>query len=113
MAAGSVVIGANAGGIPDIVKHNVNGFLYDPERPGDLARIAARVVQEPALCHEIRANARQQSEECNWAVSTRQLLRFYEEAIHMPPIEKPEDTDSRWMLALKKATVGGMRLFLS
>ena len=113
MAAGSLVIGANAGGIPDIIQHDLNGFLYNPDHKGDLACVARRVVTEASHCDHIRANARRQSEEWSWAASTQQLLRFYDEAIGMPRFAKPEDSDSRWMLAVKKATVGGMKLFLS
>ncbi|MFM9046440.1 MAG: glycosyltransferase family 4 protein [Cyanobium sp.] len=33
MAAGCPVVGANRGGIPDIVSHGENGCLYDPDQP--------------------------------------------------------------------------------
>ena len=88
MAAGSVVIGADAGGIPDVVQHGVNGFLFDPKDGEDLPRTARRVLAEPALCQVIRSKAREQSEQWSWEAATLQLVRFYEEASNMPRLEK-------------------------
>jgi glycosyltransferase involved in cell wall biosynthesis len=113
MAAGSVVIGANAGGIPDIVRHEVNGFLFDPDGDGDLAKVAARAVQDRGLCAAIRQKAREQAEEWSWAVATQELVRLYEIATRMPLAEKPQHAKAPWMLAMKRAAIGGMKLFLS
>jgi glycosyltransferase involved in cell wall biosynthesis len=111
MAAGSVVIGANAGGIPDIVRHEMNGFLFSTD--DDLVRTARRVAGEVELCRSIRQLARQQAQEWSWAVSTAQLVKFYEEAIRMPRFAKPECASAPWMLAMKRAAIGGMKVFLS
>ena len=113
MAAGSVVIGANAGGIPDVVTHEINGFLFDPDQRGALVHAAQRIVSEPAMCHAIRANARQQAEEWSWAAATKQLVHFYETAMAMPRFEKSARSNAPWMLAMKRAAIGGMKLFLS
>ena len=113
MAAGSLVIGANAGGIPDIVKHEVNGFLFDPSKEGDLACVAQRTIAEPALCDQLRGRAREQAEGWSWGVSTRQLLEFYCEAMRMPRLEKAAYSNAPWVLAMKRAAIGGMKIFLS
>jgi len=113
MAAGCIVIGANAGGIPDIVRHEVNGLLFDPASAGDLARMAARAVSETELCERMRVKAREHSEGWNWSASTEQLLKFYAEAIAMPRMEKPARANAPWMLAMKRAAIGGMKIFLS
>ena len=113
MAAGSLVIGANAGGIPDIIKHELNGFLFDPAETGALAAVAKRAISEPELCDRIRARARQQAESWSWDASTERLVQFYEEAIEMPRFEKSAMANAPWMLAMKRAAIGGMKLFLS
>jgi glycosyltransferase involved in cell wall biosynthesis len=113
MAAGSIVIGANAVGIPDVVKHEVNGFLFYPDHTGDLVRIAGQLVKEPALCEVIRINARSAAEQWSCAISTQQLLRFYEQAINAPRVGKPEHAKAPWMLAMKRATINGIKIFLS
>ena len=112
MASGSIVIGANAGGIPDVIKHGSTGFLFDPDKAGDLASVALRVATEPALCQGMRGDARQQAEQWSWAASTQQLVRFYQAAIETPRQTKPEYANAAWMLAMKRAAVGGMKLFL-
>ena len=117
MASGSVVIGANAGGIPDVIQHEVNGFLYDPDSEAGLtsglAAVARRVVSEAGLCETMRTNARRQAEEWSWTAATKQLLGFYQEAIDMPRFEKPKPAKAPWMLAMKRAVIGGMKVFLS
>jgi glycosyltransferase involved in cell wall biosynthesis len=113
MASGSVVIGANAGGIPDVIEHEVNGFLYDPIDEAELVAAVRRIAKEPELCQTIRRNARRQAENWSWAAATEQLLSFYEEAIVMPPFPKPKRASAPWMLAMKRAAIGGMKVFLS
>jgi glycosyltransferase involved in cell wall biosynthesis len=95
------------------VKHETNGFLFDPEREEDLVRIVRRVLAESAACESVRAAGRRHAEEWNWAPSTRKLLEFYESAIRMPRFEKPARANAMWMLAMKRAAVGGMKIFLS
>jgi len=113
MAAGSIIIGANAGGIPDIVEDGINGFLFDPDLRGDLARVARRAITDRDVCQEIRVKARSQAEQWGWAASTEQLLRFYEAAKQVPRQAKSARANAPWMLAMKRAAVGSMKIFLS
>ena len=113
MAAGSTVIGADAGGIPDIVRHEVNGFLFNPDIEGDLASVAKRVLTEPELCTAMRSNALEQSKRWSWSSATMQLLNFYEEAIDMPRLQKSPQANTRFRLAMKRAAIGSMKVFLS
>lgn len=39
MSQGIPVIGARRGGIPEVIEHGRNGFLYDPAVPGELDRV--------------------------------------------------------------------------
>ena len=113
MAAGSIVIGANAGGIPDIIRHEVNGFLFDPGNQNDLTNVAARVLAEPELCRTLRLNARQQAEHWGWAASTAQLVEFYEQAMQVPLFAKSPQSKTALALAMKRMAIGGMKVFLS
>jgi|SRR5581483_987934 glycosyltransferase involved in cell wall biosynthesis len=55
-AARTPVIGANVGGIAEVVEREKNGLLFERGSAEDLARQLTRVTQEPALLAALRAN---------------------------------------------------------
>ncbi|MGB5133965.1 MAG: glycosyltransferase family 1 protein [Prochlorococcaceae cyanobacterium] len=81
MAAGCPVVGANRGGIPDIVTDGVNGCLYEPDGPdGGAASLTAavqRLLGNPAERQALRQAARAEAERWGWAGATDQLRGFY------------------------------------
>ncbi|MFY8148245.1 MAG: glycosyltransferase family 4 protein [Prochlorococcaceae cyanobacterium] len=85
MAAGCPVVGANRGGIPDIVTDGVNGCLYEPEGAdgGAASLIAAvqRLLGDASQRAQLRLNARQEAERWGWAGATAQLRRYYHEVL--------------------------------
>jgi glycosyltransferase involved in cell wall biosynthesis len=112
LAAGVVVIGAREGGIPDLIKDGVNGFLFDPSREGDLTAVVRRTVSGLSDTESIRRSARTYAEQLSWQAATSQLRIYYEYAMNMPKPEKPPLARTVWMQALKKTLVGGMKVFL-
>ena len=48
-AAGIPLIGSDLGGIPEVIEHGVNGFLFPPGDFSALARAVERLIEEPAL----------------------------------------------------------------
>lgn len=48
MRAGTAVIGTNAGGVPEIIKHNVNGVLYEPGNAQQLAECLNELCNDEA-----------------------------------------------------------------
>lgn len=95
MAAGCPVVGANRGGIPDIVSDGVNGCLYEPEGPdGGAASLTAavqRLLGDPAEREQLRLNARHEAERWGWAGATQQLRGFYRQVLNdlaaPPPLQ--------------------------
>ena len=85
MAAGCPVIGANKGGIPDIINDGVNGCLYDPdgEDEGKLSLIKAtkKILNDNNKKENMRLAAREEAERWNWNQATLQLKNFYEETL--------------------------------
>ena len=85
MAAGCPVVGANRGGIPDIVSDGENGCLYDPEGPdggaGSLMAATLRLLGDPSQRQQLRRNARQEAERWGWAGATEQLRSYYREVL--------------------------------
>ncbi len=85
MAAGCPVVGANRGGIPDIVTDGENGCLYEPEGAdgGAASLIAAvqRLLGDASQRAQLRRNAREEAERWGWAGATAQLRRYYSEVL--------------------------------
>lgn len=57
-ACGVPVIGADVGGIPDMLHHGVNGLLHRGNDRADLARTLESVLREPEQLAALRANVR-------------------------------------------------------
>lgn len=84
MACGLPVIGANAGGIPDLIDDGKTGFLV----PADgIAKTKAiidrlrRLIYEPELRKQMGEAARAKAEQYSWKNATQTLVGFYEQAI--------------------------------
>jgi glycosyltransferase involved in cell wall biosynthesis len=58
-SCGLPVLGAELGGIPDLVRHGHNGLLYRGNDRFDLARTLAGIIKDPAILTELRQNVRQ------------------------------------------------------
>jgi glycosyltransferase involved in cell wall biosynthesis len=56
-ARGRPVIGARAGGIPDIVEDGVNGLLVDPHDPNSIADALVRILSDRELAERLAAGA--------------------------------------------------------
>ena len=81
MAAGCPVVGANRGGIPDIVSDGLNGCLYDPDRPDSLIEAVQRLLGDEATRRDLRHSARQEAERWGWAGATEQLRDYYRQVL--------------------------------
>ncbi len=91
MAAGCPVVGANRGGIPDIVSDGVNGCLYEPDgADGGAASLAAavgRLLGDPGERQLLRQAARSEAERWGWASATQQLRGFYCRLLERPQLQ--------------------------
>ena len=85
MAAGCPVIGANKGGIPDIINDGVNGCLYDPDEKdnGEKSLIEAtkKILIHPETRDLMRKEARKEAEKWDWNQATLQLQKYYAEIL--------------------------------
>ncbi len=85
MAAGCPVVGANRGGIPDIITNGENGCLYNPDGPNDGANSLIEATQA-ILGNELdrknmRKSARLEAEKWGWASATKQLRQYYSKTL--------------------------------
>ena len=85
MAAGCPVIGANKGGIPDIINDGVNGCLYDPDEKdkGEQSLIEAtkKILADKNKKEAMRKEARKEAEQWDWNQATLQLQKYYSETL--------------------------------
>lgn len=73
-------IASNIGGIPEIIKHRVNGFLFDVGRSDQLAEWIEQIVRDPNLLETARNNIvpprRIESEALDYENMYRSLVRY-------------------------------------
>jgi len=85
MAAGCPVIGANKGGIPDIINDGVNGCLYNPDGvdqgKSSLIEATKKILNNNTKKENMRIDARKEAEKWNWSQATLQLKKYYEETL--------------------------------
>ncbi len=77
MASSVPVVGARAGGIPDVISHGRNGFMFTPGDLGELTEKLRTLLFDPGLRKEMGENARADVEPHNWLASTRRLVDYY------------------------------------
>jgi glycosyltransferase involved in cell wall biosynthesis len=54
LAYGVPVIASARGGIPELIKDDVNGLLFEPAIPGDLSRVMKKVLATPGNLHVLK-----------------------------------------------------------
>ncbi len=85
MAAGCPVIGANKGGIPDIINDGINGCLYNPDEKdnGERSLIEAtkKILADKNKKETMRKEARKEAEKWDWNQATLQLQKYYSETL--------------------------------
>ena len=81
MASGLPVIGADRGGIPDIVVDGETGLLFDPDRPETLLRAATTLAEDATLRQRMGAAALSRARAWTWEASTAGLRDYYAQAI--------------------------------
>jgi len=88
MAAGCPVVGANRGGIPDIISDGENGCLYEPdgEDGGAQSLIDAtqRLLGNDVERQGLRKASRQEAERWGWPGATEQLRGYYRQVLNSP-----------------------------
>lgn len=87
MARGLAVVATRTGGMADLIRPGVNGFLCAPGDADGLRRQVARLLDDPALAARIGAQARQDMQALTWANHARQLVAFAEQLRAAKPRE--------------------------
>lgn len=80
MASGTPVVGARAGGVPDVITHERNGLLFTPGDLGELTECLRRLTVDPVLRQRLGRQAREDTEPHGWRGATETLVQYYEYA---------------------------------
>ncbi len=68
---GRALVGADRGGIPDVVEDGVNGLLVDPDDPRSISDALVQVLSEREEAERFGANARRTGEQ--WSITPEQF----------------------------------------
>ena len=49
MAAGVPVAASRVGGVPDLIRHEVDGLMFDPEKPEQIRDTITRLIRDKEL----------------------------------------------------------------
>lgn len=69
MASGVPAIGARAGGVPDLITHGKNGFLFKPNNLDDCEKHLKILLEDRHLRERMGKNARKEAEQYGWEAS--------------------------------------------
>ena len=82
MAAGAPVVATGVSGIPELVYHEVNGLLVEPDDPAALAEALVRLHEDPELAARVAEAARRTVQErFDGDRLARRLAGLFEEAL--------------------------------
>lgn len=78
---GVPVIGSKRGGIPELIEEGETGFLFDPDRPEELARIMTTFIQKPEFIDVMSDNCFEKAREFTPKRIVERYIQVYESAI--------------------------------
>lgn len=84
MASGLPVIASRKGGIPELIEHGENGFLFEAGDAADLADHLARLISDPTLRGVIGAKGRLRVEALTPLRQAERLIEVYVQALSAP-----------------------------
>lgn len=90
MAAGLPVVGARRGGIPFIVAEEETGVLFDPDKPDDLLRQLAPLVESREARERMGHAGHLRAAEWSWAATTADLVDHYRQLL--PPATTTDES---------------------
>jgi colanic acid/amylovoran biosynthesis glycosyltransferase len=80
MSCETPVIGTNAGGVPELIEHGVDGFLIPPKDPSAVAEAIKYLANNPTLAEQFSKSGRSKIvQRFNSNLSARELSRLLEE----------------------------------
>jgi len=77
MAAGKPIVSVNATAIPEVVQHNINGLLVEPNNPKEFAKAVIELLDNDNIRQQFAQNNRQIAvEKYDWNVISQQYEKM-------------------------------------
>ncbi len=81
MSFGKPIIATNVGGIPSLVKNEINGWLIEPKRIDKLEKIFDDILEDPSILSKLGRNSHLAAQEYDPLKMFNRLENIYEELI--------------------------------
>lgn len=81
MASGLPVIGADAGGVGEIIKHQITGLKFRPRDSKDLAGCMTKLLSNPVLFNSLKENGREFGINRSWNQIFEGLMDVYQQVL--------------------------------
>ncbi len=78
LAYGLPVVSANVGGLPELVEHGSNGYLFEPGDFRTLTALLTELVSNGDVRRSFSRASREKAKEFSWEKSSREYLGLYE-----------------------------------
>lgn len=83
MACGTPVLSTNVGGMPEIIKNGINGWLIPPKSPESIAKIIEEVIMGKYNLKFMKEMSKKfVKEEYSWQLIAKKTLRVYNDILH-------------------------------
>ena len=79
MACGTPVICTDVGGMPELVEHDRNGFVIDPDDPSAITPAVRALLSDDTLWERMSAAALARAGELSWRSIARNCIGIYED----------------------------------
>lgn len=93
MPSGVPVVGARAGGIPDVIREGETGYMFTPGNLKELSEKLRELLFDEAKRQAFGTAARAEMERYSWRASTEKLIEYYQLA---QTIHRRYDPPSRY-----------------
>ncbi len=83
MACGLPIVATQVGGVPDVIKNGVNGYLVKAKDPNETVEALLKLLQDAQLRATISKTNKQKVDEYSWGRVALALEKIYRESIEL------------------------------